>query len=150
MLNMSGLVPFNKRRDLLNTNFGDFSNMVDDFFSEGFPFGRNLEKDTFKLDVQEKENEYLVEAELPGVKKEEINLELNQGRLTITVKKEEKVEEEKKNYIHRERRSSSMSRSVYLSDTKTEGVKAALNEGVLTITVPKEPKQNMSNKINID
>lgn len=147
---MSGLVPFNKKRDLLNTNFGDFSNMVDDFFSESFPFGRNLEKDTFKLDVQEKENEYLVEAELPGVKKEEINLELNDGRLTITIKREEKVEEEKKNYIHKERRSSSMSRSVYLSDTKTDGVKAALNEGVLTITVPKEPKQKSTNKINID
>ncbi|KOA18643.1 hypothetical protein CLHOM_29270 [Clostridium homopropionicum DSM 5847] len=71
---MAGLVPFNKKKgDLLNTGFKDFYNMLDDFFTDNWPSRRSLERDTFKVDVQEKDNEYLIEAELPGVKKEEVN-----------------------------------------------------------------------------
>jgi len=43
--------------------------MLDDFFNDGFMPSRNLLKDTFKIDIQEKDKEYLVEAELPGIKK---------------------------------------------------------------------------------
>jgi len=147
---MSGLVPFNKKSSLLNADFGDLHNMVDDFFTENWPMRRSLERDTFKLDVQEKENEYLIEAELPGVNKEEINLELNEGRLTISIKREEKIDEEKKNYIHKERRYSSMSRSVYLADSNAEGVKASLDNGVLKINVPRQAKPQNLHKINIE
>jgi len=61
--------------------------------------------------VQQNDNEYLIEAELPGVNKDEIGVDLNDGRLNISVKREENINEEKKNYIHRESRFASMSRS---------------------------------------
>lgn len=148
---MSGLVPFNrKNRSLANGDFGDFYNMLDDFFSDNWPSNRSLARDTFKVDVQENENQYFVEAELPGVKKDEVNLDLDEGRLTISVKREETINEEKKNYIHKERRYSSMSRSIYLADAKHEDIKANLDNGVLSITIPKEKKQNNSFKINIE
>ncbi len=52
--------------------------------------------------------------------------------------------------VHKERRYSSMSRSIYLSDAKSEGIKANLENGVLKITVPKESKPNNSVKIDIE
>lgn len=146
---MSGLIPFN-RWGLSRSGFEDFYNMLDDFFSNTWVPMRSMVRDTFKLDIQETEREYCIEAELPGVKKEEINLELkDDGRLTIAVEREENLQEENKNYVHRERRYSSMQRSIYLRDAKTEGVKAQLNDGILRIIVPKQETQGNSRRIEI-
>lgn len=148
---MAGLVPFNKRNvSLINNGFGDFYNMLDDFFSDGWTPRRSLQQDTFKIDVQESEKEYVIEAELPGVKKDEVNIELNEGRLEIAVNREEVVSDEKKNYIHRERRYCSMSRGVYLADADKEGVKAKLDNGVLRISVPKQEKADRLISIDIE
>ncbi len=147
---MSRLVPFN-RWGLRRNDFEDFYNMLDDFFSDTWWPVRSLARDTFKLDIQENEREYCIEAELPGVTKEEINLQLkDDGRLTIAVEREENIQEDKKNYVHRERRYSSMQRSIYLRDAKTEGVKAKLQDGVLKITVPKQETHNDTFHIEID
>jgi len=149
VVNMSGLVPFN-RWGLSRSGFEDFYNLIDDFFSNTWMPMRSMMRDTFRLDIQENEREYCIEAELPGVKKEEINLELkDDGRLTISVEREESLEEEKKNYVHRERRYSSMQRSIYLRDAKTEGVKAQLKDGILRIIVPKEEAQGGTHRIQI-
>ena len=147
---MAGLIPFNRRHGrLINRGFEDFYNMVDSFFNEGLTYGGNFAPGNFKMDIEEKDNEYLVEAELPGVKKEEVNLELDDGRLTISVQREERIDQEKKNYIHKETRYSSMSRSVYLHDAKQEGVKAKLDNGILSIVVPKDEKSNNVKRIDI-
>lgn len=148
---MTGLVPFNRKNTgLLSTGFEDFYNMLDDFFSDNWSPRRSLERDTFKINVQQNGGEYLVEAELPGVNKEEIDLDLNEGRLTISVKREEKVNEEKKNYIHRESRYTSMSRSIYLADADSKGIKARLDNGLLSITVPRQEKSVKAEKIAIE
>ncbi|MGE4215332.1 MAG: Hsp20/alpha crystallin family protein [Anaerotignaceae bacterium] len=151
---MSGLVPFNKKnRNLVNKDFGDFGgfyNMLDDFFSDNWPSVRSLARDTFKVDVQENDTQYVIEAEVPGVNKDEVKLEMNDGRLNISIQREENRNEENKNYVHKERRYSSMSRSIYLDEAKSEGIKASLENGVLNITVPKETKPNNSIKIDID
>ncbi|AEG59126.1 Hsp20/alpha crystallin family protein [Desulforamulus ruminis] len=148
---MAGLVPFNKRENsLLSTGFEGFQNMLDDFFADAWPFTRSLAGDTFKIDVQENEKEYIVEAELPGVKKEEVDVSLNEGRLNITVSKKENVDKKYKNYIHRERRLSSMTRNIFLRDSDSEGIKAKLEEGLLTITVPKVVKPDNFVKITIE
>ncbi len=102
------------------------------------------------MDVRDNENEYIVEAELPGVEKEEISLEFNDGRMTISVNRKEEIKEEKNNYIHRERRQSSMNRSVYLNDAKDEGIKASLENGLLRIVVPKKEDRKKSRRIEIN
>ncbi len=147
---MAGLVPFNRRNsDLLNTGF-NFDNMLDDFFADGWPFRRSLVADTFKIDVQENKTEYIVEAELPGAVRDDISISLNEGRLNIAFNKTENIEETDKNYIHRERRTTSMSRSVILADADTEGIKAKLDNGVLSVTVPKKTKPDNSVVIDIE
>jgi HSP20 family protein len=148
---MAGLIPFNRKyAAMLPTGFEEFYNVLDDFFSEGPGPKRNLARDTFKLDVEETPEEFKIQAELPGIKKEEIDLALSDGKLTISVKKEENVEEEKKNYIHRERRVSSMARNIYLGDAKAEGIKAKLEDGILTIVVEKERKADKTVSIEIE
>ncbi len=148
---MTGLVPFNRRNtNLLSTGFEDFYNMLDDFFNDNWSPRRSFARDTFKINVQQNDTEYLVEAELPGVKKEEIDLDLNDGRLTISVKREEQINEEKKNYIHRESRYASMSRSVYLEDADSNGIRAKLDNGVLNISVPRQEKAVRATKIEIE
>jgi HSP20 family protein len=147
---MSGLIPVNRKYTaVLPTGFEDFYTVLDDFFSGGTEFRRNLARDTFKVDVEETPEAFKIQAELPGVKKEEIGLELSEGRLTISVKKEENVEEEKKNYIHRERRSNSMARGIHLGDVSPEGINASLEDGILTIRVEKVQKTNKAVSIEI-
>ncbi len=148
---MTGLVPFNKKESgLLDLDFDLFDSELDKFFKGRWPMRQRLMKDTFKLDVQDKEKEYLIQADLPGIKKEEMKVELDAGRLTISVEREEKIDEEKKNYVHKERRYASMSRSIYLADAKSDGIKAKLEDGVLNISIPKEEKPETGVKINIE
>jgi HSP20 family protein len=148
---MAGLIPFNKNLSSIRPKgFEDFYNMLDDFFCDSWSPRRSLVGDTFKIDVQEEEREYLIDAELPGVKKEAISLEFNDGRLTIRVQKEDKNEAKQKNFIHKERRFSSMQRSIYLADAQVEGVRAKLEDGVLKLTVPKETKVDNTRRIEIE
>ena len=91
---MAGLIPFNrKNNDLINSGFDNFRNMLDDFFADNWPIRRSLAADTFKIDVQDAGDKYVVEAEMPGVQKDDIKLSLDDGKLTISVSKEETKEE---------------------------------------------------------
>lgn len=147
---MAGLIPFNWRKhNLVNPETYDFNNMLEDFFNDDFPFRRNLQNDSFKIDLQENEKEYVVEAELPGISKEDVNLSFEDGRLKIAVKKVETTEDKNKNYIHRERKLSSMERVILLSDIAESEVKAKLDNGILTINIPKKEKAEKSLKIEI-
>lgn len=148
---MAGLVPYNRKRsDLMNTGFVDFQNMLDDFFTDSWPIRRSLAGDTFKIDVQDNDGEYLIEAELPGVEKKDIGLSLEDGKLKISVNKMESNEDKSKNYIHRERRFTSMVRSLALADSDSEGISAKLEDGVLIIKIRKKTIQDKSVKINIE
>ena len=149
---MVGLVPFNKKKKEVSTNTGfeDFYNVLDDYFSNDWPFKRTLTHDTFKVDVEDNGNEYLIEAEVPGIDKKDINVELNDGKLMISITRDENSESKKKNFIHRERRYSSMSRSIYLEDAKPDGIKAKLENGLLKVVVPKEEKPNNSITIDVE
>lgn len=145
---MANLVPLGGRsRSLMGSD--DFYNMIDNFFSEPWFMGR-YGRDTFKVDVQQTDNEYLIEAELPGVNREEVNLELSDGNLQIAVTREENVNEENRDYIHRERRYSSMSRGIYLPDAVKEGIRAKLDNGVLRVSVPRNKKADNSKRIEIE
>jgi HSP20 family protein len=148
---MAGIVPSNRRNSVFSTGFDDLYNALDDFFfNDNWRNNRISSIGSFKIDIQENDNEYVVEAKLPGVKKEEIGIDLDEGRLNISVAREENVNEEKKNYVYRETKHSSMNRSIYLENAKSDGVKAKLDNGVLYIKVPKQEKPNTSRKIEIE
>ena len=148
---MTGLIPFNRKNtNVANAGFDDFYNMFDNFFGDRWVQGRNVGNDLFRIDVKEKDNEYVVEAELPGIKKDEIDLNVDDKMLSISVNKTEKVDEEKENYIHRERRSASMSRSIRLMGANLADIKAKLDDGILTITVPKQSKMPDQRRVAIE
>ncbi len=88
-------------------------------------------------DIYEKDGMYHVEMDVPGYKKNEINIECHKGTLTIKAKKEfKKDEHEGKKYLRRERRLSSIERSFYLGDIDEDSIKAEFKDGTLNITVP--------------
>ena len=88
-------------------------------------------------DIYEKDGVYHVEMDIPGYKKNEINIECHKGTLTIKAKKEFKKEEhEGKKYLRHERRFDTIERSFYLGDIDEERIKANFVDGTLNITVP--------------
>ncbi len=148
---MTRLIPFNRRSDNLVSSMTSIHDMLDDFFSNSYP-SRSLARDTFKLDIQDRENDFLIEAELPGVDKENVSISMEADCLTIAVNvNEEKQEEDKeRNYLHKERRSCSMSRKIYLSDADVDNISAKLENGVLAVTVPKLTQVETVKTINIE
>jgi len=152
---MAGLIPLNRRNNALartgtGTGFEDFYNMLDDFFSDGLLSGRSLLRDTFKIDIEETEQEYRIEAELPGIAKNEIDLHADDESLCISIHRAEEANNDGKNYIHRERRFSSMSRRVRLAGANLGDIKAKLEDGILAVTIPKETKAEAARKIDIE
>ena len=144
---MAGLIPYNHRRNYLIPR-NPFS-MMDDFFGEAWPLGRTQMTDTFKVDVQESEEAYTIEAELPGAQKEDVKLSLEEGRLPIGVERSEESQNETDHYIHRERHYTSARRSLYMSEADSDGVSASLADGILKIIVPKRKKAEGTNQIEI-
>jgi HSP20 family protein len=148
---MAGLVPFNRKNaGAMNTGFDDFQNMLEDFFTDSWPMHRSLAADTFKIDVEDRGNEYVIDAELPGIDRQDVSIRMEDKRLTVAVKKVEETEDKKRNYIHKERRYCSMSRSIFLADAISEGIKAKLNDGVLTVKVPKKESNDVGKTIDIE
>ncbi len=146
---MANLIPVNRRnRSVAPTGFDDFYNMLDDFFTDPWLTGRRT-GEAFKIDVQQTDNAYMIEAELPGVSKDEVSLEMDDGTLRISVNREESKDEETKNYIHRERRYSSMSRALYLADAEADGIAAKLDGGILRVSVPRQKNAESTRRIEI-
>jgi len=149
---MTGLIPFNRKNAnaaRTGTDFENFYNLIDDFFNDGVLPGRNLLRDSFKIDIAEKDNEYVVEAELPGIKKSEIDLSVEDETLRISVNRSEEANKDGHNYVHRERRATSMSRGIRLANAKLDKITAKLDDGVLTVTITKDVKSSGSRKIDI-
>ena len=111
--------------------------LFDDFFDDGF-FSKR-ERNLMKTDIREKKDKYLIDIDLPGFEKENINLSLNNGYLEIKaeVNKESHKDEDEK-YVHRERFYSTCSRSFYVGDNIEEkDIDAEFKNGILKITIPK-------------
>ena len=118
-------------------------NMVDDFFAR--------DENRMKCDIYEKNDTYHVEMDLPGFKKDDIKIELNNGNLTISAEKSDNKEEkdDDKKYIRRERTYGRFSRSFYLGDVNEDAIDASFNNGTLTISIPKVTENNAKKFIDI-
>ncbi len=146
---MFGLTPYGKKATSLG-RLEDPFNLFDSFFNESkFPFlGDNCQ---IKVDISENQKEFVIEAELPGYQKEDINIKLEDDRLTLTANKNEQTEEKGDNYIRRERRCGSVSRSFLVNNVNKEDVTAKFENGLLTVILPKlEQKQDSGTKIEIE
>jgi len=121
------LVPRKNNFDLFDNFFGN-----DEFFAK--------KENLMKTDIKETDNKYIIEMDLPGFDKENINLELNNGYLEISAKQErEENEEENTKYVRKERFYGECSRSFYVGDDITEeDIDAEFKNGILIVNVPKK------------
>ena len=113
---------------------------LDDVFDD-FESTNNM-----KCDIYEKDGNYHIEMDVPGFSKEDISVEAKDGYLTISAEKKNEVneEDEKKNYIRRERVYGKYERTFYVGDLDQDKIDAEFNNGCLKITVPK--KEEVENK----
>ena len=128
-------------------------NLFDDFFNSAmFPkaehelYGKHA-KNLMNTDVREVENGYEIDMNLPGFKKDEVEIQLQDGCLTVSAAKGlDKDEEDKKGrYIRQERYAGSLSRSFYVGeDVEPQDVKAKYENGVLKLFVPKAGSRPVS------
>ncbi len=123
------------------------NNVFDDFFNT--PFFTRTESNMMKTDIKEHDNCYDLTIDLPGVKKDDIKAELNDGYLTVSAESNTSKDEKDDNgkYICRERYSGSYSRSFYVGNAVTEqDISAKFENGTLKLTVPK--KESLPEKQN--
>ena len=94
----------------------------------------------FKTDIRDAGDVYVLEADLPGMKKEDIHIDIDGDRLSINAQRNTSTEEkdDKGNFIHCERYSGSFTRSFDISNIQADGITAAYEDGVLTLTMPKK------------
>lgn len=143
-------------RGLMPYPFGrrHLARLFEDFLNEDWsgllptPFGGR----DVRVDIRETDTEIVLEAELPGVKKEDIEITLDDNHLTLRAKTQAETEEKRDNYLRRERRSGSLTRSFLLpAEVKEEEVKARFENGLLELKLPKkEPGRTSRRKINIE
>ena len=104
-----------------------------------------------KCDVYEKDGKYNIELDVPGFKKDDIEISLDNGYLKISAEKHFDEEESDKKYIHRERHSyQKCDREFYVGNIDEADIKAEFKNGTLNISVPKEEAKETKRLINID
>jgi len=120
------------------TSFGNLRSMFDDLFDGNFDRSRGQQSNYPAVDVLESNDAYLVRAELPGMKKEDIKVEVQDGTLTISGESKSETPAEGVEYRHVERVATKFWRSFSLPEiAKQDGIEAAYKDGILEIRVPK-------------
>lgn len=140
---MASIVPYDRYNRLVRSFF-PFDDVIDDVLT---PVRAAAD---FKVDVEDTGKSYVVTAQVPGVKRDQIDVELNEGRLSITVDKKDSDEQKSKNYLQRETSEYTCTRGVFLKDAATSGLTAKLTDGVLSVTVPKQEEKENVTKVSID
>ncbi|MBR1976786.1 Hsp20/alpha crystallin family protein [bacterium] len=131
----------------------NLENDIENDFQGFFSRERKADNALFvPIDLKEFENEYEVQAELPGVKKEDVDIDITKNHLRITAKKECAKEEKHKKYARTEFSYGSMSRTLYFpEDIKVSEATAKMEHGILKIVLPKvENEESKHSKLNIE
>lgn len=141
---MTSMIPYNNYNRLARAMwpFGDWDDL--------FKMPSVSDGAVFKMDVEDNGDAYVVTAHVPGVSKDEVDVELNEGRLSVSVNHTESDEQKSKNYLHKETSEWHATRGVYLKDAATAGISAKLSDGVLTVNVPKQEEHKNVTKVSID
>lgn len=124
-----------------------FNNYVDEFFKPWEPV--TFQHNNFKVDILEDDGYYLIEADLPGFTKDNLEISYENHYLTITAQKEESSESRKEQFVRRERQSGVFSRTFYMESIDVDSIDANFKEGLLSIKIPKTSPTNPQTKIPI-
>ncbi len=149
---MFRLIPYRKpdsmirSEDIFNRFFDDF--FTDDFFAPIAPMDHKMTG--FKVDVKDQGESYLIEADLPGFDKDNVQITYSNQHLTILAKREFKEEEDStENYLRKERYSGELKRSFFIDNITPEGIDAVFKNGILSIKLKKVTVKNDPKHIHI-
>lgn len=117
-------------------------NFFDDFLEE--------KTTAMKCDIYEKDNKYNIIMDIPGFNKDDINIDYNDGYLTVEATKEDDKEEKDKNYIRRERSFGKVKRQFYVGNVDIDSTKAEFKDGTLKVILPKVSEKETKKLINIE
>lgn len=130
--------PFNRDEFLT-----PFSSLFDEFFNSSFP-SLSLGDDFFrkgtypKVDVIDEKDKIIIEAEVPGLSKDQVSVEIDNGVLRIKGEKQESQDKETRKFVHKELKRSSFCRSFVIGDNiNKDELNAKFDNGILTVTLPK-------------
>lgn len=132
---MFGLVPL---KDMNLKNNEGLDSLFSNFFDNDLMSSMN---NKFSVDVVEKDKAYEVNAELPGVKKEDIKLDFKNNYLVIGAKREDEDNEKDASYIRKECSYGEFSRTFYFDDVQQDKISAKYEDGILKVILPKEVKK---------
>ena len=146
---------------MLPSIFGE--SLLDEFFDTAFDrrffgdrdplYGKHA-KNLMKTDIKELDGHYEMDVDLPGFRKEDVNIELKDGYLTISALKDLQKDEKDKagRYIRQERYSGQCSRSFYVGEIRAEDIKAKYEDGILRLSLPKQDQKALpvQNRIAIE
>lgn len=120
----------------------DFDDLFWPFGQRNYPITSMTQRRTPPMDVADLGDHYEMRVEMPGIPKEDINIEVTSNTIEISAKHEERTEDKEKSWLKRETTSMSYYRAVELpEELKTENIDAELKDGILTVNLPKvEPK----------
>ena len=141
---MFNMMPYRANQNMAcRENRGFFEDFANDFFRPFFgDFGMMPAQRQMKVDVRDEGDKFVLEADMPGMKKDALKVEVNDGVLTISANYDETSEQkdDEKKYVYRERRSGSMSRAFNVEGIQEDGITAEFRDGVLTLNLPKQPE----------
>lgn len=141
---MFDLIPFDRKQHDLFDYFDRFEKNFFDGFGKDFS--------AFRTDIVEKDDKYVLQAELPGFQKEDIKVSIEGNNLTIRAEHNEEKEDknDKKNFVRKERRYGSFARSFDITGIKADGISAQYQNGILELELPKEaPKKLESHSVEV-
>ena len=135
---MFELIPFTRHVNVYDP-FRTFDEMERNFFNDRQTL-------SFRTDVSDTGDAYKLEAELPGFKKEDIDIHVEDDCLTISAQRKVEDEDKRPNYVKRERVYGSFSRSFDVSGIEVDQIQAAYQDGILTLTMPKKVEQKPASR----
>jgi HSP20 family protein len=142
---MSSLIPYSRNRDKEGiTPYQIMRNFLQDPFFSDFGILPVSIMGGVRADMKDMGSEYVVEAELPGIAKDKINLDVHDGVLTISANEQAEQKQEKNDYIYRERRYGHISRSFSLENINENAITAEHKDGVLFVHLPKSAVEKKS------
>ena len=138
---MFELIPFTRHVNVYDP-FRAFDELERSFFG-----GNNHPAmSTFRTDVTDTGDAFVLDAELPGFKKEDISLDVENDCLTISVERKVEDEDKRPNFVKRERVYGSFSRSFDVSGIEVDKIEASYQDGILTLTMPKKVEQKPASR----
>ncbi|HBM80750.1 MAG: Hsp20/alpha crystallin family protein [Clostridiales bacterium] len=126
-----------------------FNRFIDNFFNDNYMSPMDFFGNSFNVDMKETDNDYIIEADVPGVKKEDIELNYEDNYLTVSAKRNDSTESKTDNYVRQERHFGQFSRSFYVDNIDENKIDASFKDGVLKITLPKLKKGMPKRRIDI-